>query len=408
MNRNIIYISIPDLPAAVEQLRDSSLRERPVAVCSRHSPKAPVLSVSARARAENIFPGMPISKALQRCPGLSVVHPDTGLYTSTAQKLHTMLGSYSPRIEPGSQDGFYLDMTGTSRLFGASGSTAYRIRGDIVSATGLRPAIGIGSNKLVSRVAADSIACRADMYAVPPGSEASFMAPFRCSILPSVKNPSDRKLLYQLNIRYVHQVAAMPVSRLAAVFGSRAHLIYHQAMGIDNRPVQPPRSKPFVFAEQAIEPDTNDDSILVPMLLHLLSYTCSVLRKKQMLAKAAWFHARYCDSIDTYRNMRLPVPSANELLLKSPVTDLFCRAVVRRQRISYISLTLTDLAGMSRQADLFEHDIPSRQDAVVQAVDAVTEKFGTKITWGSTLAAFKQQGRPLGAPRSSAVTQRRQ
>jgi len=391
MNRSIIYLRINEFPAAIEELRDSSLRNKPFVVCSRHSPGAPVLSVSEQAKQENIYSGMALKTALKRCRSLTVVHPHEELYKHAGKDILSILKNYSPLVEPGRWGQFFLDMTGTSRLFGAAGDTAFHIRREINERVSLISTLGIGSNKLVSSVAGKIVKSYADLYSVPPGSEASFMAPLKSSILPAVKNPADRKLLYELNIRFVSQIASMPVSRLSAVFGKKATLIFRQALGIDNTPVKPPASKPFVFEEGHLDVDTNDLEILFAVLMKIVTSACYKMRQKKVLAKTVWLHIRHCDGIDVYRRLRLKEPLSNEILVYPRIAELFSSAAERRQRISYISVTFTDFIPPSAQTDLFRDNAhKEKEELLIEAVDRIRSRFGNKIEWAGVAAGLRK------------------
>ena len=120
MNRNILHLRVDGFPIAVERLRDSSLKEKPVVVCSRHSPRSLISSASTEARQEGVTEGMALPKALRRCRSLVVLPPDEGLYWKAAGEISGVLEMYSPLVESGPWGRFYVDMSGTRRLFGAT------------------------------------------------------------------------------------------------------------------------------------------------------------------------------------------------------------------------------------------------------------------------------------------------
>ncbi len=101
MLRSILHLRIDAFPAAVERIRNPSLRRRPVAVCPRHSPRSVIFSASAEARAEGVYDGLPVTEALKRCPGLVILPPDDPLYRRAAAAVAKVLGRYSPSVEPG-------------------------------------------------------------------------------------------------------------------------------------------------------------------------------------------------------------------------------------------------------------------------------------------------------------------
>ena len=138
MLRNIVHLRIDGFPVAVERLRDASLREKPVVICSRHSPRSLIFSASREARREGAWEGLLLTKALHRCRRLTVLPPDERLYQQAGNRVTHLLERYSPLVESGHWGRFYMDMTGTVRLFGSVQNSAFRIQREISNAMGLR------------------------------------------------------------------------------------------------------------------------------------------------------------------------------------------------------------------------------------------------------------------------------
>lgn len=387
MVRNILHLRVENFPVAVERLRDAFLRDRPVVICSRHSPRSLIFSASKEARKEGVFEGLPLTKALRRCRGLIVLPPDQRLYQEAEKKISHMLERYSPLVEPNHQGCFYADMTGTARLFGEIQDSASRIRHGIQDSIGLGSTLGIGSNKLVSGVAARVVESHGDLCAVPSGSEASFLAPLRVEMLPSVRNRKDRALLQEFNIHMIRELAALSILQLTSVFGKRGLLLHTQAVGIDERPVRPPSSKPFVLEERTLDEDTNDDSILLGILYGMTERACHRMRIKNVLPRTVWLHLRYTDGMDVSRCFRLQVPIVTDPLLFQKLEPLYLKTNFRRQRVRYLSLTFTDLGVPPAQMTLFKD--PRKQEnkeALVSALDKIRMRYGQNaILFGRTL-----------------------
>ena len=196
MLRHILHFRIDAFPAAVERIKNPSLRGRPVAVCPRHSPRSPVFSASAEARKEGVFEGMPLVQALRRCRGLVVVPPDEPLYRRASAAVARVLGRYSP--------------VGRAGCRGEDSTRTCRVRSGFSEAPGTRPSaccatskasvrfdgtVGLASNKLVSGVAARVVRPCGRLCEVPPGSEASFLAPLSVRLLPAVRRQGEGRLL---------------------------------------------------------------------------------------------------------------------------------------------------------------------------------------------------------------------
>lgn len=389
MSRNILHLRVDGFPVAVERLRDSSLRGKPVVICARHTPRSLIFSASREARAEGIWEGLPLTRALRRCRHLMVLPPDERLYRKAADEVSRVLGTYSPLVESGLWGRFYVDMTGTTRLFGDTQDSAFRIRGRVQDSVGLAGTLGIGSNKLVSGVAARVVETHGDLYAVPSGSEASFLAPLRVRMLPALRDRKVRTLVEELNIRMIRELAALSILQLNAVFGKRGVVLHRQALGIDDRPVRPPESKPFVLEEQTLDEDTNDDGVLLGMLFGMMERACRRMRAMGVLPRTVWFHLRHTDGVDVTRRLSLHTPTTTDWLLFRELEPVYLKASERRQRIRYMSLTFTDLIFPTPQMTLFESlTHSSKEESLVAALDRIRERHGEKaVRWGREAAA---------------------
>jgi DNA polymerase IV len=385
MLRHILHFRIDAFPVAVERLKDPSLGTRPVAVCPRHSPRSPVFSVSPEARSEGVREGLPLTEALKRCRSLVVLPPDEALYRRAASAVVKVLERYSPLVEPGFWGRFHADMTGTGRLFGRMEDSAFRIKQAVRDSVRLDGALGIGSNKLVSGVASKVIASRGDLFEVPAGSEASFLAPLRVGMLPSVRSGMERSLLDEFNIRLVRQISAIPAAQLAAVFGKLGAVLHRQSLGIDETPVRPPEAKPFVLEEKTLDEDTNDDAVLAGALYGMVERACRALRLRGSFAKTAWLHLRYSDGMDVTRRLRLGSPTTADPVLFRAMEPFLLATNFRRQRIRYLSVTFTDLFLPPAQLPLFGEPVFRKEEALVSALDRLRSKYGDKtVQFGRT------------------------
>jgi nucleotidyltransferase/DNA polymerase involved in DNA repair len=93
--------------------------------------RATILALSAEAKAAGITRGMPVAKA-KLCPDL-ILRAQISALCPGSRALFEILHRYAPVIEPKGYGHAYLDMTGTSRLFGPAvdvrgGSSGNRTR----------------------------------------------------------------------------------------------------------------------------------------------------------------------------------------------------------------------------------------------------------------------------------------
>ena len=175
--------------------------------------------------------------------------------------------------------------------------------------------------------------------------------------------------------------------QLTSVFGKRGVLLHRQALGIDESPVRPPASKPFVLEEKTLDEDTNDDDVLLGVLFGMMERACRQMRAKGVLPHTIWLHIRYTDGMDMTRSLRLRNPVITDPLLYQKLEPLYLKTNFRRQRVRYMSLTFTDLVRPPAQMALFETPAHfEREEALVSALDKIRTRYsGDVVQWGRVL-----------------------
>ena len=390
MERQILHLRVPSFPVAVYRVKDPSLRGRPILVSAGRGPRAVALSVSDEARQEGIRPGMTVPEALRWCRGVLVLAPDPVLMERAERALAELLAGYSPRVEPVRGGRLYADLTGTGRLLGPAIDVARRAQKEIEQRLRLGPNAGLASNKLVSGVAAQLLKPAA-LLDVEAGQEAGFLSPLAVRHLPAIDPRTEGRMLDELNIRRVKDLAAIDLPRLGLAFGERALTLHRQARGIDDSPVRSPGKVPVVEADETLAADTNDDALLLSCLFALVERCGARLRRLGMPAGEATMTARYTDGVMMTRRAVLSPPSNGDLTLFARIHALFTETVARRGRVRYLRVRFTRLAPMPAQMSLFDlpgvgqpepesgaGETPGREPAVIAALDRIRKRFGEK------------------------------
>jgi len=352
MDRAILHLDIPAFPVAVERVVSPRLRERPVVVAPSSSTRASILVASLEARRAGVFRGMPLARAARICRDLIVLPPNEPLYRRASDAILKILHGFSPLLEPAGGGHVFLDMTGTSRLFGRSVDSADRIQQEVRQRLRLSATLGVASNKLVSRVAARVIRPER-LYDVFPGSERPFLAPLEVDLLPGVDPPS-REMLSEVNIAHVRELAALEVAHLRLLFGRRAWRFYREARGIDPSPVRPPEAAPSVREEETLPEDSNEDALHREALDRLAARAAARLRGMGLLAARAQVRLGYADGVSSERE-ECPAPGiADDFAVRRVVEGLFEKARGRRIQIRHLEIVLSDFREAPRQLALFD------------------------------------------------------
>jgi DNA polymerase-4 len=373
--RNIIHLHVPAFQVAVERARRAELRSRPVVVGSTCSGAGRVISLSLEAFEAGVRRGMRLSKAMRYSKDIVVVDPDAQLYSYVAGKITERLFSLSPAVEPARFGHFFVDVSGTRRLFGQAVDCAVRIRRLVLDDLSLPGALGIARNKLVSSIAAKIVTPLGKICDVPPGSESEFLSPLDVCLLPSVDKVKE-VLVDDLNVKLVRELASVELNRLAHIFGREGVLLYREARGIDESPVRSPRREPSVLVEETLAYDTNEDRVLLAALYRMSEQAGSALRERRVLPRRLTLYVRYADDFDAARTASLEPASDLDRTLFASVERLFYLVCSRRQCVRHISLEFAGLFPSEKQMALFSRESPGDNGSADKAVDLVRERYG--------------------------------
>ena len=232
MEREILYLKVPSFPVAVEQLRDASLRGRPVAICTTGPGRALLQAVSPEARREGLYKGMLQQEALRSCPDLRLLPPNPELYLRITRLLFGLLAAYTPLVEPTQPGSLFLDLSGTRRLFGPARDLAWKVRKEIRERVGLEPRLGLAANKLLSCIAT-KVTPESSLCDVFPGGERHFLEPLNVTVLPALRTPTSTERVRELNIEKVSHLLPIQLPALQLAFGRNGLALYRQARGLD-------------------------------------------------------------------------------------------------------------------------------------------------------------------------------
>ena len=380
MFRHIIHLHVPAFPIAVARVSQPELKDRPVAVAPPHSERALILSVSAEARREGIFKGMPLGKAMKFCPDLTVLSPNQDLTGKACQTLAKVVTQYTPLWEPSRPGHIYLDVTGTDRLWGRAKDTASRLKREIKEHLRLSGMVGVAGNKMVSSIAS-RIVSSGGVLDVNHGQESSFMAPLKVGVLPGIGHVRRKILLEELSISLVQEVTALDMGVLKLVFGRQAYVMHQRSLGIDPTPVYPPRMEPTVAEEVTLSQDENDDEKLLGILYGLVESCSHQLLSRALLPRKAGLVFRYTDQEEIIRQINLPHVSFWDLDLYAPLERVFLKTCRRRVRVRFMKVWFQDFSPPTSQPTLFPARSPvaEKKALVTQALNRIRKRYGDEV-----------------------------
>jgi len=337
-----------------------------------------VQSASYGARAHGVRAGMPSSEAARRCPGATFVQGTFNDYRRASHAVRKVLEDFTPIVVMASLDEGYLDFTGTDRLHPVSLlPVAERIRDRVRAETGLDCSIGIGSNRMVAKLASDAAKPRGLME-VREGWEEGFLAGLPLRALPGV-GPKTAERLQGLGLTEVADVQARTVEELERLIGGEAKLLKRRAHGHGGRVLRGRQETKSVSRETTFDQDLTDLARLERVLLRLAAHVGSQLRGERLAARTVTLKLRHGDFVTRTRSRTLPAPSDLDAELTSVGRELlsamFGEARKRGKGVRLLGIAGTNLVEPPA-TDLFEEPERTKLRQLTSAVDQVRERFG--------------------------------
>jgi DNA polymerase-4 len=335
---------------------------------------------------------MRLTEARWRCRDLIVVPGEYLRYEQAARQMMAICQERTPLVEAAALDDLYLDVTETPGW--SSVGLARDLRAQIREEISLSVSIGLGSNKLVAKVATKQAKPGREVC-VTAGAEREYLAPWPVRVLPGAgRKIGDR--LEQLNVQRVHELAAMPVPILRGLFGNQGRVLHDQSVGIDRRPVEAHKPPLSVSRRTSFDPPSGDWAFLRSMLDYLVERAGSWLRFQRLAARAALVTIRYGDYQTAESRTAFSYPTDRDRDLQEGIRECFERLYQRRLPLRLLGVVLSPLTSPDRQPTLFplspggrgatgEGDA-DRARRLAECKDAVRRRFGfTALLSGSAL-----------------------
>ncbi len=347
-------------------------------VGGRRESRGVVQSASYAARAFGVRAGMPIAQAARLCPGATFFKGSFRHYRDASRAVRQLLANYSPVVAMASLDEGYLDFTGTEALHPVSLlPVAERLRTEVKRRTGLDSSIGIGSNRMIAKLASDYAKPRG-ICEVRAGWERGFVAGLELRSLPGI-GPRTTEKLRTVGLTQVAQVQALDEAALARLVGDYARELKWRAEGNGTTALHADRRPRSVSRETTLSSDATEPEYLDNLLVRFVGLIAAQLREEGLVARTVVLKLRHGDFHTVTRRKTLPQPTDLDPELLGPARALFGPAFEdarrRRQGVRLIGIAATGLTETA-PADLFESPQRTRLRELTTAVDRVRERFG--------------------------------
>jgi DNA polymerase IV len=379
----ILHVDMDAFYASVEVRRRPELAGRPVLVGGAGG-RGVVASASYEARARGIHSAMPMARALRLCPEAVVITPDFEAYAAASAAIREIFLAVTPLVEPISMDEAFLDVRGSTRLFGQPPEIGTAIRRRIRDELGLPASVGIAPNKFLAKLCSDK-AKPDGLLHLRVDDVAAFLQPLPVGDLWGVGAKTAERLA-RFGVRTVGDLTHLPQDTLRRLVGeATAPHLAALARGEDRRTVTPHQGMKGMSAEETFDADVDDPEVLRREVLRLSEKLARRLRRHGSAARTVTLKLRYASFQTVTRSITLPTPVDDATRIHAAAAQLLDGLRLQRVRVRLIGVGLSNLVpgDAARQLSLTADD---RWQQLERAADRARDRFGdAAVTRGSLL-----------------------
>ncbi len=373
--RAILHVDMDAFYASVEQRDRPELRGRPVLV-GHDGPRGVVCAASYEARPSGCRSALPMARARRLCPQAAVVEPRMEHYVAVSEQIVAVFESITPLVEPLSIDEAFLDVTGSTRLFGAPPQIAAHIRRRIREETALTASVGVAPNKFLAKLCSDWD--KPDgLTVLEPADVLARLAPLPIRRMWGV-GPATEQRLVRAGFASFGDLQAFTLEAACTRLGPHGEFFWRLARGEDDRPVVPDAEAKSVGAEQTFGHDVEEREAVRQVLLAQLDRIAVRLRRHGLRGRNVTVKIRYGDFETISRSATLDAATDRSDLLRDTAVALFerwARGGFRPVRLIGGSVGQLERAGAG-QGTLFSDPVDERARRLDRATDAIRAKFG--------------------------------
>ena len=380
MERVILHSDLNNFYASVECLYNPSLRGKPVAVAgdpeARHGI---VLAKNYEAKACGVATGNPLWMARQKCPEIIFVPPHYERYLEYSRIAREIYSDYTDRVEPYGLDECWLDVSGSTRLFGGGKTIADTIRQRIKSELGVTASVGVSYNKIFAKLGSDLR--KPDATTVISSSRFQEMIwPLPVSELLYVGRSTHNKLK-RYGIRTIGDLAAAEPRFLEQILGKNGWTLWLFANGKDSSPVTNIGAKSLIksIGNGTTAPRdliTDDD---IKITLYVLCESVSArMREYDFVCRTVQLGVRDKELFSYERQGKLSYPNRTAKALFEKAFELYKRNHLSGKPVRSLHVRACNLAVREYEQLSFLPEIAAiqRQEELEQAMDTVRSRFG--------------------------------
>ena len=323
MERVILHSDLNNFFASVEAAENPALQGKTFAVAGdpdkRHGI---ILAKNQAAKQCGITTGEPIWQAKQKCPSLLLVPPHMASYQRYSRSVQNIYRQFTDEIIPFGIDECWLDVTGSTKLFGCGAKIAYEIRRKVREELGLTVSVGVSFSRIFAKLGSDLKKPDATTI-ISKENYRTLLYPLPVSDLLFVGRSTKEKLA-RYGIYTIGQLAETDPDFLMKLFGKIGLDLYRCANGIDTEdPFGDPQAEKSVSNSVTTPYDLTTPEQIRLQLMLIAEHLAGRLRKKHLAGDLITLSVRNNRLCTIVRQKRISVCTNHSIEILDTALSLF-------------------------------------------------------------------------------------
>ena len=267
-----------------------------------------ITAASIPAKKLGIKTAQPVSMALRTCPSLIIVGGDWGWYKECSEGFISICRKYSPVLQQFSIDECFIDMS--FRCYGQDPvEVATRLKDEIRTTLGFTVNVGVGSNKLLAKMASD-FEKPDKVHTLWESEVQEKMWPLGVRDLLWVGKKTEARLT-SYGIRTIGDLATIDITMLTRLVGRNAAIQLHEyANGRDDSPVETEVAEAKSYsAERTFSKDLTDPVDIDRALFNVACIVAHRIRRDHFRASTVSMFIKYTDFSVAQKQCQVPQPT---------------------------------------------------------------------------------------------------
>ncbi|MGL5989178.1 DNA polymerase IV [Cetobacterium sp.] len=317
MKRIILHYDMDAFYASIEIRDNPKYKDKPIVVAG-----GVVTTASYPARKFGIHSAMSTLDAKRLCPGLIIVPVNKEKYMKESKTIQNLVLKITPKVEFIAFDEGFLDITDIISKFSSLESFSSIFRKRIFEITGLTCSVGIGFNKLSSKIASDIYKPGGQFIFKDEDEFIDFIKNKKIRKLPGVGKQFE-KILNKNKIFKVEDIYSFSFKELCSKYGnSRGGLLYTYSRGIDYREIEFNRAISSIGNENTFRIPLDSEVEISREIEALFEWAYARLINKKLLTKTISIKIRFSNRETISRSKTRFTTTNDKYTLKEILDEL--------------------------------------------------------------------------------------